>query len=123
MKLFTLSDGACPLAVFIGFLGPLLGIALGFDAINSEQNKGTLSRLMSQPIYRDYIINAKKFGRVVGDRNLAFRAGFLVMGFGLVFIGIPPTVEEFLRVVIFPVAIAGLYRAFGSTYRSPFLLF
>lgn len=25
---------------FINFLGPLLGIALGFDAVNSEQNKG-----------------------------------------------------------------------------------
>ena len=30
LKLFTLSDGALPsFAVFIGFLGPLLGIALG----------------------------------------------------------------------------------------------
>ena len=59
-KLFTLTDGTLPsFTVFISFLGPLLGISLGFDAINSEQNRGTLSRLMAQPIHRDYLINAK----------------------------------------------------------------
>lgn len=51
LKLFTASDGTLPsFVVFISFLGPLLGIALGFNAINSEQNKGTLSRILSQPI-------------------------------------------------------------------------
>jgi len=60
LKLFTISDGTLPsFFVFISFLGPLLGISLGFDAINSEQNKGTLSRVMAQPIHRDYLINAK----------------------------------------------------------------
>ena len=35
LKLFTLSDGSLPpYFVFIGFLGPLLGISLGFEAIN-----------------------------------------------------------------------------------------
>ena len=48
LKLFTVSDGTLPsFVLFINFLGPLLGIALGFDAVNSEQNKGTLSRMLS----------------------------------------------------------------------------
>ena len=52
--LFTASDGTLPsFVLFINFLGPLLGIALGFDAVNSEQNKGTLSRMLSQHIHRD----------------------------------------------------------------------
>ena len=52
LKLFTASDGTLPsFTLFINFLGPLLGIALGFDAVNSEQNKGTLSRMLSQPIH------------------------------------------------------------------------
>ncbi len=52
LKLFTVSDGTLPsFVLFINFLGPLLGIALGFDAVNSEQNKGTLSRMLSQPIH------------------------------------------------------------------------
>ena len=102
LKLFTVSDGALPsFAVFIGFLGPLLGIALGFDAINTEQNKGTLSRLLSQPIYRDYIINAKCVSALFVIGTMLFSLGFLMMGFGLIFIGIPPTAEEFSRIVIF----------------------
>ena len=88
LKLFTASDGTLPsFVLFINFLGPLLGIALGFDAVNSEQNKGTLSRMLSQPIHRDCIINAK------------FVAA--LMGFGLIAIGIPPTAEEFWRIVFF----------------------
>lgn len=40
LKLFTVSDGTLPsFVLFINFLGPLLGIALGFDAMNSEQNR------------------------------------------------------------------------------------
>jgi len=102
LKLFTVSDGTLPsFAVFISFLGPLLGISLGFDAINSEQNKGTLSRLLSQPIYRDYIINAKCMGALAVIGGMLFSLGFLVMGFGLIFIGIPPTAEEFLRIIFF----------------------
>lgn len=102
LKLFTVFDGTLPsFVVFISFLGPLLGISLGFDAINSEQNKGTLSRLLSQPVYRDYIVNAKCLGALTVISAMLFALGFLVMGFGLIFIGIPPTVEEFLRIIAF----------------------
>jgi ABC-2 type transport system permease protein len=102
LKLFTVSDGTLPpFITFIGFLGPLLGIAMGFDAINAERSKGTLSRLLSQPIYRDYIINAKFVAALIVISILLFALGFLVMGMGLITIGIPPTPEEFGRLVIF----------------------
>src|SRR5690606_14975038 len=92
LKLFTVSDGPLlPFHVFIGFLGPLLGIALGFDAINSEQNRGTLSRILSQPVRRDYIINAKFLSSLTVISVLFFALGFLVMGLGLMLIGIPPS--------------------------------
>ena len=85
LKLFTVSDGSLPsFVIFISFLGPLLGIALGFDAINSEQNKGTLSRILSQPIHRDYLINAKFIGALIVIGVMLFALGFLVMGFGLI---------------------------------------
>lgn len=85
LKLFTVSDGTLPsFAVFISFLGPLLGISLGFDAINSEQNKGTLSRILSQPIHRDYLINAKFVAALAVIGIMLFMLGFLVMGFGLI---------------------------------------
>jgi ABC-2 type transport system permease protein len=102
LKLFTISDKTLPsFFVFISFLGPLLGISLGFDAINSEQNRGTLSRLMAQPIYRDYILNAKFVAALIVTTVMFFALGFLVMGIGLISIGIPPTAEEFLRVIFF----------------------
>ena len=102
LKLFTASDGTLPsFVLFINFLGPLLGIALGFDAVNSEQNKGTLSRMLSQPIHRDCIINAKFVAALIVIGIMLFVLGFLVKGFGLIAIGIPPTAEEFWRIVFF----------------------
>ncbi|MGV3489100.1 MAG: ABC transporter permease [Tuberibacillus sp.] len=112
LKLFTMyKDPIPPYITFIGFLGPLLGIALGFDAINSERNKGTLSRLLSQPIPRDYVINAKFVGALSVISFLFFALGFLVMGIGLLVIGIPPTAEEFWRMIFF-IIISIVYVAF-----------
>lgn len=102
LKIFTASDGTLPSFVtFVSFLGPLIGIALGFDAVNSERNKGTLSRVMSQPIHRDYFINAKFVAALIMIAIIFFALGFLVMGFGMFTIGYPPTVEEFFRVILY----------------------
>lgn len=112
LKLFTVSDGSIPaFFAFIGFLGPLLGIALGFDAVNSEQNKGTLSRILAQPIPRDYVINAKFVASLIVISVMLFALGFLVMGFGLIFVGVPPTAEEFMRIISFLV-LSIVYVAF-----------
>ena len=100
LKLFTASDGTLPpFTLFIKFWGPLL--LIGFAAVNSEQNKGTLSRMLSQPIHRDCIINAKFMAALIVIGVMLFVLGFLVMGFGLIAIGIPPTAEEFWRIVFF----------------------
>jgi len=112
LKLFTISDGTMPsFLVFISFLGPLLGIGLGFDAINSEHNRGTLSRILSQPIHRDYIINAKFAGALTVISAMLLALGLIVMGAGLVALGIPPTAEEFVRMVLF-ILLSILYVAF-----------
>jgi len=105
LKLYTVSDGTLPsYFVFIGFLGPLLGIGLGFDAINSEQNRGTISRIMSQPIPRDFLINAKFTAALLVISVLFIVLSLLVMGIGLISIGIPPTPEEFSRIMLFTFA-------------------
>lgn len=112
LKLFTLSDGTLPsFFIFISFLGPLLGISLGFDAVNSEHNKGTLSRVLSQPIHRDYLLNAKFVAALIVISVMFFALGFLVIGIGLFSIGIPPTPEEFVRIVFF-ILLSILYVAF-----------
>jgi len=105
LKLFTISDATIPpYFVFIGFLGPLLGIGLGFDAVNSEQNRGTISRILSQPIPRDFFINAKFTAALIIVSILLLVLSLVVMGVGLIAIGIPPTPEEFLRILIFTFA-------------------
>ncbi|NBD25833.1 ABC transporter permease subunit [Paenibacillus sp. T1] len=102
LQMFTASDGTLPaFSTFVSFLGPLMGIALGFDAINSERGKGTLSRLLSQPIYRDDFIRAKFTASLLLIAVVLFALGLLVMGLGLFTIGYPPTPEEVLRVVLF----------------------
>lgn len=112
LKLFTLSDGTLPsFYIFISFLGPLLGISLGFDAINSELNSGNLSRILSQPIHRDYLINAKFVAALIVISITFFALTFLDMGIGLLFIGIPPSPEEFVRIIFF-VLVSILYVAF-----------
>ena len=112
LRLYTLSDGTLPsFIVFISFLGPLLGISLGFDAINSEQNNGTLSHILAQPVHRDYILNAKFIAALKLISIMFFILGFLVMGFGLLTTGIPPTAEEFWRIIFF-ILLSILYVAF-----------
>src|SRR6187402_83938 len=60
LKLLTTTYGTLPsFHVFLNFLGPLLGISLGFDAMNSEQQSGTLARIMAQPVYRDNLLLSK----------------------------------------------------------------
>lgn len=112
LKLFTISDGTLPsFIVFISFLGPLLGISMGFDAVNSEHNHRTLGRILAQPVYRDYLLNAKFLAALVVISVMFFALVFLVMGLGLLTIGIPPTAEEFMRMVFF-VLLSILYVAF-----------
>ena len=54
LKLYTSSGSSIPSFMsFIALLGPIVGLALGFDAVNSERANGTLNRLVAQPIYRD----------------------------------------------------------------------
>jgi len=102
LKIFTLSDGSIPqFTQFVAFLGPLMGIALGFDAVNTERSKGTLSRLISQPIYRDDFLKAKFTASLLLVAIVIFSLGLLVMGLGLIVIGFPPTPEEFFRVMLF----------------------
>lgn len=112
LKLFTITDGTLPsFMVFISFLGPLLGISLGFDAVNSEFNHRTLGRVLSQPIYRDWLLNAKFLGALQLIGMLFFALVFLVIGLGLFTIGIPPTLEEFMRIICFAL-MSILYVAF-----------
>jgi ABC-2 type transport system permease protein len=102
LRLFTSAGDSLPSFVsFVAFLGPLVGLALGFDGINGERARGTLSRLLGQPITRDAVINAKYLAGMAVLGLMIFSLGFLVAGLGLIMIGVPPTWEEIGRILIF----------------------
>jgi ABC-2 type transport system permease protein len=111
IKLFTTSEGLPSLTVCIALLVPLIGIALGFDVINGERSGGTLNRILSQPIYRDSVINGKF---LAGLTTLAIMVGAIILivgGFGLRMIGVPPGPEEIVRLFIYFLS-AVIYGAF-----------
>lgn len=109
LKLFTTGSGSVySFATFLAFLGPLAGITLGFDAVTSERSQGTLNRLASQPIYRDSILNAKFLAGTAVIFLLVFVLGGYISGVGLIRLGIPPSLEEVLRVIVF-LLLAGVY--------------
>lgn len=102
LKLFTTSGETLPsLIFFIGLFVPIIGIALGFDAINSERTGGTLSRILSQPVFRDSVINGKFLAGMVTLSAMMFAMLLLVSGYGLRMIGVPPTAEEIIRLFIY----------------------
>ncbi|CAL1519064.1 hypothetical protein MMC2321_02809 [Chitinophaga sp. MM2321] len=102
LKLLTTSDNSLPtFHIFISFLGPLLGIALGFDAVNTEQNNGTLIRLMAQPVYRDNLLLAKFYGALLVVSVLFFCLVLLMIGGGLIITGVPLETTELFRILAF----------------------
>ncbi|WP_084413479.1 ABC transporter permease [Desulfovirgula thermocuniculi] len=102
LRLFTTGGSSLPSFIsFMSFLGPLLGLALGFDAINGEYHRRTLGRLLSQPIYRDDVINGKFLAGIIVLATMIVALGLLVAGLGLVMIGVPPRGEELARMLLY----------------------
>ncbi|MGH2513494.1 MAG: ABC transporter permease [Candidatus Limnocylindrales bacterium] len=103
-------------AQLVGLLGPLLGIAFGFDAINGERSERTLPRLIAQPIHRDAVIIGKfvaglgVIGVVLGAITL------IVSGVAFVILGVNPSPDDIARLAAwFVVALAylGFWLAFA----------
>jgi ABC-2 type transport system permease protein len=112
LKLLTITDHTFPpFHIFISFLGPLLGIGLGFDAVNAEQNNGTLTRLLAQPVYRDNLLLAKFTGALIVISVLFLSLGLLMIGGGIIITGVPIEPVEFLRILGF-ILLTVLYVGF-----------
>ena len=102
LGLFTTSGNLIPsLVSLMALLVPLIGIALGFDAINNERSSGTLSRILSQPIFRDNVINGKFLAGIITLSIMVAATILIVSGYGLRLIGVTPTSEEALRLLIY----------------------
>jgi ABC-2 type transport system permease protein len=126
LRLFTTSRDPLPSFVsFISFLVPLMAIGLGFDAVNGEYTRRTLSRILSQPIYRDALLFGKFLAGLATLAVSLIALWLLVIGLGLLLIGVPPGAEEIGRCVLFLVVTiiyAGVWLAvallFSIVFRS-----
>lgn len=102
LKLFSSSGDFIPsFASFISFLGPLIGLSLGFDAINGERARGTLNRLLAQPIHRDTVIIGKFLAGTSILSIMVLSLGVAVAGLGIIMTGIPPSFEEIGRLTVY----------------------
>jgi len=111
LLLFTSTGKLFSFTQFIGFLGPLIGIILGFDAVNRERTGRTLSKLVSQPIYRDAIINAKFLAGVTMIAIVMASLVLIISGLGIRLIGVVPGADEVWRLLIYLV-LSVLYISF-----------
>ena len=111
LYLFTSTGKLFSLIQFIGFFGPLIGIILGFDVINRERAPRTLSKLASQPIYRDAIINGKFLAGVTTIAIMLVAITLMISALGIRMLGIVPGSVEVLRLVIYLV-LSVLYVSF-----------
>ena len=126
LRLFTTARAPLPSFVsFLGFLVPLMAIGLGFDAVNSEHNRRTLSRILSQPIYRDALLFGKFLAGLATLSISLIALWLLVIGLGLIMLGVPPSGPEMARAFIFlavTIAYAGVWLAlallFSVVFRS-----
>jgi len=124
LTLFTTSGESTYAFLFFitMFVIPIVGIVLGFDAINREKNSGTLGRLLSQPIYRDTVFNGKFLAGIVTMAIMLTSVILLVAGLGMRSIGVPPSSEEALRLFLF-LGLSTLYGAFWLGLSMLFSVF
>jgi ABC-2 type transport system permease protein len=121
LRLLTMTQDPLPFS-FIGLLGfliPLVAIALAFDAVNGEFNRRTLSRVLAQPIYRDALLMGKFLGALLSLSIALVALWLLVIGLGLLLLGLPPSTEEMVRMLGFLVATI----AYGGVWLALALMF
>jgi ABC-2 type transport system permease protein len=127
LLLFTYAHDPMPSFIaLLGFLIPVISIGLGFDSINTEFTRRTLSRILAQPIYRDAFLLGKFLAGLATIAIGLIALWLLILGFGLLLLGIAPSGEEVARGIMFLiVAIAyagawlGIALLFSVIFRSP----
>jgi ABC-2 type transport system permease protein len=121
LRLFAPQGGQSLLSfvMVLSILVPLISIALGFDSVNGEYNRRTMSRILAQPIYRDALLFGKFLARLLSLSIALVSLWLLVLGLGFLRLGLPPSGEELIRMLGFLVATI----AFGGVWLALAMLF
>jgi ABC-2 type transport system permease protein len=121
LRIFTIEPEMVPIPFVqaLNFIIPLMAIGLGFDSVNSEFNRRTLSRVLSQPIYRDALLLGKFLGGLVTLAVALVALWLIVFGAGLLLLGLPPRGVEVARALGFLVVAI----AYGGVWLAVSMLF
>jgi ABC-2 type transport system permease protein len=127
LRLLTMAQDPLPSFIAsLGFLIPLVAIAIGFDAISGELNRRALGRVLVQPMYRDALLLGKFLGGLLALAIGLLSLWLLTIGLGLLLLGLPPGAEEMVRMLGFfvaTIAYMGVWLAaallFSTAFRAP----
>ncbi len=120
LRLFTTAKEPIPAFVgLLGFLVPLVAIAMLFDSVSGEFNRRTLSRVLAQPIYRDALLFGKFLAGLFTLALVLLAIWLLIVGLGLLRLGVPPGGEEVARTLLFLLGTL----AYGGVWLSLALVF
>jgi len=126
LRIFTgTREASLSFPVLLSIAIPIISLGLGFDAINSEFNRRTMSRILSQPVYRDAVLLGKFLAALATLAVSLTVLWLLLFGLGLILLGVPPSGEEVARAFTFllvALAYAGVWLAiailFSVVFRS-----
>ncbi|MBS0539856.1 MAG: ABC transporter permease subunit [Proteobacteria bacterium] len=125
LRIFTIEPQQVPISFIsaLNFIIPLMAIGLGFDSVNSEFNRRTLSRVLSQPIYRDALLLGKFLGGLMTLAVGLLALWLIVFGAGLLLLGIPPRGVEVARAfgfLVVAVFYGGVWLAIAMLFSVVF---
>jgi ABC-2 type transport system permease protein len=125
LRIFTVAPERVALSFVdaLNFVIPLMAIGLGFDSINSEFNRRTLSRVLSQPLYRDALLLGKFLGGLTTLAVALVALWLIVLGAGLLLLGLPPRGVEVARglgFLVVAIAYGGVWLAVAMLFSVMF---
>ncbi|MFA0823637.1 MAG: ABC transporter permease [Methanomethylovorans sp.] len=85
----------------MGTFLPILGLALGYDAIVKEKVSDSLNTLLTHPVFRDNIILGKITGGFLTLALVIILSIISSIGVTLVLTGIPVSMTEINRIIVF----------------------
>jgi ABC-2 type transport system permease protein len=98
-----LGRAASVVASSMSYFAPIIGIALGCDAISGEREKGTLRIVLAQPVYRDTFISGKFLAAFLAVSIAISIASIVDVGGSIAILGVTPTSDDIARLALFVV--------------------
>lgn len=113
---------ASTIASTTAYIAPLLGIALAFDAISGERERGTLRILLSRPIYREDVINGKIISALAIIGLTMTVSSLTSVSVSILLHNVAVTLDDIMRIclfIVFSIVLSFAYYAF-SLFISTF---